>query len=198
MNHLIVVAHPAENSFTMGVARAYVGELQRLGHEARTFDRYRAKFEPSLTADELAPSSNGRARDAHIAQAQDDVRAAQVLTVIYPLWWLSMPAIMKGYIDRVFARGFAYESANGIVRGLLMGKKCVLITISGAPLSLLLKSGNWDAVQILQDMHIFRASGFELVEHLHFDGITPDLPRTIADMHLAKARSCAHEHFPAP
>jgi putative NADPH-quinone reductase len=70
---------------------------------------------------------------ADIAQAQDDIRVADVLTILYPLWWLSMPAMMKGYIDRVFARGFAYESHNGVVRGLLDGKKAVLITISGAP-----------------------------------------------------------------
>jgi NAD(P)H dehydrogenase (quinone) len=64
-------------------------------------------------------------------------------------WWLSMPAIMKGYIDRVFARGFAYESRNGVVRGLL----------SGAPLPLLVQSGNWNAVQVLQDTHILRSTG---------------------------------------
>lgn len=195
MHHLVVVAHPAERSFTMGIARAYVDELQTLGQYPRTFDLYRAAFNPILTEDELAPSHAKRARDVHIAQAQDDVVRAHALTVIYPLWWSSMPAMMKGYIDRVFARGFAYESENGVVRGLLAGRKCVLITISGAPLSLLLKSGNWDAVQVLQDTHIFRASGFDVVEHLHFDGITPDLPRKIADMHFAKARSCARDHF---
>ena len=107
-----------------------------------------------------------------------------------------MPAIMKGYIDRVFARGFAYESENGIVRGL-PGKKCVLITISGAPLSLLVKSGNWDAVQVLQDTHIFRASGFDLIEHLHFDGITPDLPSAIAEMHSPGCDPAQASTFPA-
>jgi Flavodoxin-like fold len=59
-----------------------------------------------------------------------------------------MPAMMKGYIDRVFARGFAYESHNGSVRGLLSGKKSVLRTISGAPLPLLVKSGNWSATPL--------------------------------------------------
>ena len=50
-----------------------------------------------------------------------------------------MPAMMKGDIDRVFARGFAYESLGDIVHGLLSGKKAVLITISGAPLPVLVE-----------------------------------------------------------
>jgi NAD(P)H dehydrogenase (quinone) len=65
-------------------------------------------------------------------------------------------------------RGFAYESHEGVVRGLLAGKKAVLITVSGAPLPLLVKSGNWNAVQVLQDTHILRSTGFELLEHVHF------------------------------
>ena len=108
-----------------------------------------------------------------------------------------MPAMMKGYIDRVFARGFAYESHNGVVHGLLGGKKSVLITLSGAPLSLLIKSGDWNAVQALQDTHVFRSSGFELLEHLHFDEITPDLPLAVGEQHMAAVRSCARRHFPA-
>ncbi len=62
---------------------------------------------------------------ADVVQAQQDIAAAEVVTVIYPLWWLSMPAILKGYVDRVFARGFAYESQNSHVRGLLTGRENV-------------------------------------------------------------------------
>jgi NAD(P)H dehydrogenase (quinone) len=130
-------------------------------------------------------------------KAQDDIRAAAAVTLIYPLWWLSMPAMMKGYVDRVFARGFAYESHEGIVRGLLTGKKAVLMTVSGAPLPLLVKSGNWNAVQVLQDTHVLRSTGFELLEHLHFDEIVPNLSNVVADRCMARVRDCAREHFPA-
>jgi NAD(P)H dehydrogenase (quinone) len=195
MKHLIVVAHPAEDSFTMGLTRAYAAELEKLGHSQRTYDLYRMGFSPVLAAPELALGDHPISID--VKRAQDDLRAADVLTVIYPLWWLSMPAMMKGYIDRVFARGFAYESLNGVVHGLLGGKKSVLITLSGAPLSLLIKSGDWNAVQALQDTHVFRSSGFELLEHLHFDEITPDLPKAVGEQHMAGVRSCARRHFPA-
>ena len=197
MKHLIVVAHPAAHSFTMGLARAYAAELEELGHSQRTCDLYRMGFNPVLSAQELAAVSAGHAASPDVAQAQEDIRAADALTVIYPLWWLSMPAMMKGYIDRVFARGFAYESHNGIVRGLLAGKRSVLLTISGAPLPLLVKSGNWNAVQVLQDTHIFRSAGFELLEHVHFDEVVPHLSNALAEQYMARVRACARENFPA-
>jgi NAD(P)H dehydrogenase (quinone) len=195
MKHLIVVAHPSENSFTMGLARAYAAELEKLGHSHRTYDLYRMGFDPILAADELAPVSADHAADADVTRAQDEIRAADVLTVIYPIWWMAMPAMMKGYIDRVFARGFAYESVAGVVHGLLSGKKAVLITISGAPLSVLIGNGRWDAANVLQDTHIFRATGFDLLEHLHFDEIAPHLSPAAAEKDMARVRSCARQHF---
>jgi hypothetical protein len=56
-------------------------------------------------AHQLEPRSIGRSAEADVALAQEDPRAAAVLTVVYPLWWATMPAMMKGYIERVFARG---------------------------------------------------------------------------------------------
>jgi NAD(P)H dehydrogenase (quinone) len=197
MKHLIIVAHPAENSFTMALTRTYAAELEKLGHTQRTFDLYRSGFDPVLGAHELASVDADHPASADVARAQDDIRTADVLTVLYPLWWLTMPAMMKGYIDRVFARGFAYESRDGVVHGLLSGKKAILITLSGAPLPLLVKSGNWNAVQVLQDTHIFRSAGFELLEHLHFDQIVPQLSHAAAEQHMARVRSCARQYFAA-
>ncbi len=83
----------------------------------------------------------------------------------------------------------------GVVRGLLHGKKAIMVTVSGAPLPLLVQSGGWNAVQALQDSHIFRAAGFELIEHLHFDEVAPHLRPDIAESYLARVRSCAEQHF---
>jgi len=197
MKHLIVAAHPVEDSFTMGLTRTYAAELKQLGHSQQTYDLYRMGFNPVLAAHELLPASADIPVSADVAKAQDDIRAADVLTVVYPLWWLSMPAMMKGFVDRVFARGFAYEAHDGVVRGLLAGKKSILITLSGAPLPLLAKSGGWNAVQILQDTHVFRSTGFDLLEHLHFDEIAPHLSEALAEQHMARVRACARRHFPA-
>lgn len=193
MRHLIVVAHPAERSFTMAIARAYISELEHLGHHQVTYDLYRLGFNPVLAAEELSGGAAHASVD--VARAQQDILAADAVTLIYPLWWMTMPAMMKGYIDRVFARGFAYEAHDGVVRGLLSGKKSVLVTVSGAPLPLLVKSGGWNALQVLQDTHILRSTGFELLEHVHFDEIVPSLSNAVAERHMARVRSCARQHF---
>lgn len=195
MKHLVVVSHPSEGSFTMALARAYAAELHVMGQALQFRDLYRERFDPVLTAAELNATNIVQQAVRDVSRAQDDVRDADVLTVFYPLWWLSMPAMMKGYVDRVFARGFAYESSSGMVRGLLSGKKCVLVTVSGAPLPALVGSGGWNAVEALQDKHIFRSSGFELLEHVHFDHIQPNLPKATVDDHLARIRSCVRRHF---
>jgi NAD(P)H dehydrogenase (quinone) len=52
-------------------------------------------------------------------------------------------------------------------------------------------------VQVLQDTHVLRSTGFELLEHLHFDEIVPNLSNVVADRCMARVRDCAREHFPA-
>lgn len=194
MKHLVIVAHPRISSLTMCLAHAYIEELAARGHQHTLHDLYRMEFDPVLTDDEIAQAER-HSRPPEIRQAQQDIEAAEAVTVIYPLWWLSMPAILKGYIDRVFARGFAYESRQGQVHGLLSGRQCVLVTLSGVPLPVLAGSGCWDAVKMLQDIHVFRAVGFDLLEHLHFDHIEPGLPAAAASEHMARVRRCAQEHF---
>ena len=197
MQHLIVVAHPLEDSITMRLTRAYALQLQQLGHSQQTHDLYRMGFNPVMGAHELAPLRIGHAADVDGALAQRDVCAADALTVIYPLWWATMPAMMKGYIDRVFARGFAYEARRGVAKGLMAGKRCILITLSGSPLAILLANGEWKAMATLQDAHIFRSSGFELLEHLHFDEVESPTPDDVVERDLARVRACARRHFAA-
>ena len=122
MKHLLVVAHPAEDSLTMTLARAYREELLARGQQCEWFDLYRAGFDPVLCADEIGPRTALRPVAADVARAQADVVAADAMAVIYPLWWLAMPAMMKRYVDRVLARGFADEVRVGVARGLMNGK----------------------------------------------------------------------------
>jgi NAD(P)H dehydrogenase (quinone) len=194
MKHLVIAAHPRPDSLTLSLARAYIAELAALGHQHTLYDLYAMGFDPVLTHTEMAQPQSHFVSPG-VQQAQQDVEAADVVTAFYPLWWLSMPAIMKGYIDRVFARGFAYESRQGVVHGLLTGRKCVIVTLSGAPLPVLTGTGRWDAVTMLQDTHVFRAVGFELLEHVHFDHIEHGLPATAVNERLARVRHCARQHF---
>ena len=64
-------------------------------------------------------------------------------------------------------------------------------------MSMLLDNGEWKAMDTLQDGHIFRSSGFELLEHLHFDKVEPPIPDEAAERDLARVRACARRHFAA-
>jgi len=198
MNHLIVVAHPLVNSVTMKLARAHALELKQLGRNPRVHDLYRMGFNPVLTASELEPLRHGRKPLTEIARAQAAVASAAALTVIYPLWWATMPAILKGYIDRVFARGFAYQGTRGKTRGLLSGKQCVLITLSGSPMTMLRESGDWGAIDKLQDSHIFRSCGFDLLEHVHVGSVEPPIGAATMAALEKRVRVCARRHFSKP
>jgi NAD(P)H dehydrogenase (quinone) len=85
MKHLVVVAHPVADSFTMALVRVYAAALEGPGHSQRTYDLCRMGFNPVMAAQELAPISAAHPASADVTQAQDDIRAAAVLTVVYPL-----------------------------------------------------------------------------------------------------------------
>jgi NAD(P)H dehydrogenase (quinone) len=193
--HLIVVAHPVEDSFTMSLARNYVGELVRAGHDVRVHDLYRMGFNPVLSERELIDGKDAHVRMVDVVAAQEDVIEADVVTAVYPLWWMAMPAMMKGYVDRIFSRGFAYELRQGKVHGLLSGRRAAAITVSGAPLAVLVQDGRWQTMQLLQDTHIFRAAGFDFVGHLHFDEVGPALAPAAAATDFARVREFVRAHF---
>jgi NAD(P)H dehydrogenase (quinone) len=186
MIHLVVVTHPVEDRFTMCLMRAYTTELEKISHSQRTRDLYHMGFDPLLGVQERVSDSG-----ANAVQAQDDIRATYALTVIHPLLLLPMLAMMEGYIDWIFSRGCAYEFDKGAVRGGLTGKKAV----SGVPLPLLVKTGNWNALQALQDTHALRSAGFELLKPLHFDEVVSNSEYAMGEQHMAQVRSCAHQIF---
>jgi NAD(P)H dehydrogenase (quinone) len=198
MKHLIIVAHPRPSSFTMSLARIYGDELAKHGHDTHICDLCTMGFNPVLASAELPGPGIDRTVAADVRREQAQVASADALAYIYPLWWASMPAIMKGYIDRIFSYGFAYGFAGGEMRGLLTSKKALIVTVSAAPLPALIKTGAWNAITTLQDAHIFATYGLRLVDHLHFGQIVPDLAEATVELHHQKMRAAARRLFLDP
>lgn len=131
---------------------------------------------------ELAQMAYDR-RPKDVLREQARVRAADGLAVIAPVWWFGFPAILKGWIERVFTHGFAYrltaEGWHGDVRGripLLHHRKALLIstTFFGADVY---EAGAKDAMERLIDAWGFRYPGIRTVEHKYFwavPNVTPD------------------------
>jgi len=124
-------AHPNPKSFNRAIVQAIVEEYRKAGKDVLLRDLYALNFNPVLSADDLAAVREG-SMPADVKTEQDLIRAADILIVVYPLWWSGMPAMLKGYIDRIFSYGFAYEITETGGVGLLTGKKVYLITTMGA------------------------------------------------------------------
>ncbi len=170
MNHLIIYSHPNPASFNHAIYETVLNVLKQKGQSVRIRDLYALHFDPVLRATDFEAAQQGKvSRDVEIEQ--DHVRWAQVLTFIYPIWWGGMPAITRGYIDRVFFKGFAYDyDANGAV-ALLPGKKVYIINTLGAPLSAYEASGMFKSMEQTIDKETFQFCGMEVIGHKYFGSV---------------------------
>jgi NAD(P)H dehydrogenase (quinone) len=155
MNVLWVYAHPAPQSLNAALRDDGLRLLQEGGHDVVLSDLYAMGWKPTLDHDDLGdlpdpPSELSRATKAAYEQQtlpadiraeQAKLLAADTLVLQFPLWWYSTPAILKGWIDRVFTKGFAYglrdpDRPGRTFRygdGPLSGRRAQVITTIGSP-----------------------------------------------------------------
>ncbi len=123
MKQVVIFAHPNnQSSFNKAILEYVLAGAQQAGAETVVRDLYTMQFNPVLSWAELQ-AANQNITPAEIKYEQDLLRDADLITLIYPLWWMGFPAILKGYLDRVLSHGFAYKTENGISVGLLQEKK---------------------------------------------------------------------------
>ncbi len=130
MKHLILYAHPNPKSLNHAIMESAKQACEDAGHEVRVRDLYALNFQPVLTGEDLVGFQQGKT-PADIAEEQTHVAWADMITMIYPVWWIGPPAILKGYIDRVFSFGFAYKFDKGKLIKMLAGKKTMVINTGG-------------------------------------------------------------------
>ncbi|MBC8084374.1 MAG: NAD(P)H-dependent oxidoreductase [Hymenobacter sp.] len=133
MNATIVYAHPNPLSFNHALLERTTAQLQAAGATTHVRDLYALGFDPLLKPADFQAFQQG-AVPADIQAEQDYIRAADWLVFIYPTWWWDRPAILKGYIDRVFSYGFAFGvGPDSAVLPLLTGKKALVLNTFGGP-----------------------------------------------------------------
>ncbi|PWN61773.1 NAD(P)H-dependent oxidoreductase [Chryseobacterium viscerum] len=168
MRHLIIYAHPNENSLNHNLLNTVVETLQSRDQEVIVRDLYKIGFDPVFSLEDMQGQFQGKLSD-DVKLEQEHISWAEQITFIYPIWWTGLPAIMKGYIDRVFSYGFAYRYDQGIQKGLLKGKKTVIINTHGKSHEEYEKTGMDKALTLTSDNGIFIYSGLEIIRHLFFD-----------------------------
>jgi putative NADPH-quinone reductase len=132
MRILVILGHQNTEgtSFCHAITAAAIEELKAAGHEVVYHDLYAEGFDPVLPQSEVPKQAE---LEPTIRRHCDEVLAADGYIVVHPNWWGQPPAILKGWVDRVFRQGVVYEFGAGGVIGHLQGKTAVVITTSNTP-----------------------------------------------------------------
>lgn len=136
MKALVVYCHPKEESFNAAIRDVIVGKLNDAGAEVRVSELYRRNFHPVLSAHEMDTYCDADLNTAPVAQDVDDVKWCDTLIFVYPTWWYGMPAMLKGWLDRVLVPDVAFrmpnETCHNIRPALTNIKRLGVFTTCGA------------------------------------------------------------------
>jgi NAD(P)H dehydrogenase (quinone) len=185
MNVLIVFAHPEPKSFNGALFDTAIGTLRAAGHTVQTSDLYRMGFNPlsdrdnfttvhdpdylKLQLEEMHATDN----DGFAPEVEAELRkleACDLLILQFPLWWFGLPAMLKGWVDRVMAMGRTYGNGAIYQNGKFRGKRALLSLTTGGPEAAYAKGGfNGDIDGILRPVQR------GVLEFLGFDVLAPQV-----------------------
>ena len=187
MKVLIVYAHEEPNSFNAALKNTAIRTFEDGGHKVLVSDLYRMRFKAVADGEDFLER-----RDKHclkrqieeqtagelgtlahdIMEEQRKLRECDLLMLQFPLWWFSLPAILKGWVDRVMSMGFAYGGGQSYDTGGMKGRKAMLSITTGGPDFMYSPPGrNGDIEQILFPIQhgILYFCGFEVLPpHIAF------------------------------
>lgn len=132
----IILAHPLEDSFCAAIAKEAQEHLLAEGHEVDFLDLYKEGFDPRLTPRERRAYYGEEPPPAAMDSYTQRLQATDKLVLVFPQWWFNFPAILKGYFDRVFQPGVAFDHTPGYgqIRPRLSRLSGVLaVTTLGSP-----------------------------------------------------------------
>ena len=145
-------------------------QVKSEGGEVVLRDLYAMNFDPVLSETDLDLVAEGKYA-ADVIEEQNHIKWCNIMVFICTVWWGAMPAIAKGYMDRVFAPGFAYECVDGKIRGLLEDKQVAVIQAQGQPREPS-ETEIWPHIRILTTDNIFHPCGMKSLGHLFFPEVT--------------------------
>ncbi|MDR2562391.1 MAG: NAD(P)H-dependent oxidoreductase [Prevotellaceae bacterium] len=160
MKHLIIFAHPNTESFGCAICRELQQISEAKGNQVRVRNLYEIGFNPVLSAADIT-TIDGGGMPADIKTEQQYVAEANHITFVYPVWWGGMPALMKGYLDRVFSLGFAYSYEGNNLKRLLIGKQGSVVCTTGASDEEYARTGVTEAMCLINCEVVFRFMGVE-------------------------------------
>lgn len=191
MQVMVIYAHPNPRSFNAAIAAVVQEEAAKKGSLVKFKDLYAMDWDPVLRASDFEGYASGDL-PADIETEQEDLRWAESVIMIAPVWWTGVPAMLKGYVDRVFSNGFAFEYTQTGPKGLLTGKKGLLITTSGADEETALKGTMIETIRRSAVNSVFGFCGFSTYKYKNFFAVPRSTDQQRADM-LAELRRYIQE-----
>jgi putative NADPH-quinone reductase len=191
MNVFVLIGHQKQGSFCHAIAATAIEELQAAGHEVVYHDLYAERFDPILPDEEIPRNSS---LDPVVAQHCREVMAADGYLIVHPNWWAMPPAILKGWIDRVWRQGVIYRFGPNGVESFVAGRRAVVFTTSNTPRDDELRLFG-DPLENLWKACIFNFCGIENFYRRNFEPIilsTPEQRRGWLD----EVRAIVRKRFP--
>jgi putative NADPH-quinone reductase len=172
MKILVVLGTPRKGSFNHAIAEAAVQTLKKAGHRVIFHDLYQERFNPVFTAREL---DLAKPLPAAIQRHCNELLSADGIVVIHPNWWGQPPALLKGWVDRVFRQKLAYKFDKGAVVGLLKARAAVVFNTANTPMDAELKIYG-DPLDNLWKTCIFNFCGVQKVTRKVFTSVVMSSP----------------------
>ena len=186
MNVLCVLSHPRRDSLSGAVLDAFAAGLAEAGHRSEIADLHAEKFDPVLYPPDEPDWNDGNKRysdSVHREMAR--IERNDAIALVFPVWWWSMPAMLKGWIDRVWNNGWAYGDRN------LKGKRGIALGVAGGGTNSYTKRGYDGAMETQIRVGIFQFCGIEDPRmHVFYDAFGD---RAVTDALIADARRLGRE-----
>ena len=181
MKVLVVFSHPRRKSFCGAVMDSFIAGLAHAGHEAEIADLHGEGFDPRMTtADEPDWDNSRKVYTDQVLAEQARISRNEALALVFPVWWWSLPAMLKGWVDRVWNNGWAYGDVT------LTHRKALLIGTCSGSEATFAKRQYAPAMQAQLVVGIMNYCGIESAEmELLYDVM--DTPE-IRSEHIARAR----------
>lgn len=165
MHTLVVTAHPKAGSYTHAVAEQVIAGIKATpDHTYELLDLMESGFDPTFNEADYSAFRSGEKPGPDILAEQARIDRADTLVLVFPVYWWSMPALLKGWIDRVFTQGWAYIDHDGEATTRLLGRLAIqIIAVGGAVLETYERRGYLQAIQTQIDHGIFGYVGARMI-----------------------------------
>lgn len=201
MHALIVIGHHDPDSLTHAIAAQIAAGLQASGHTSELADLAREGFDPRFGLADHAVHRRLAAPPADVRAEQARIERADTLVLVYPIYWWSLPALLKGWVERVFSNGWAFDyAADGSTTKRLQGMTAHLVGVAGADVGTFQRHGYDEAMRVQIEHGIFDYCGARVLSSILLDDSEGrDPARHLATAHALGAGlfSNTRRHEPA-